>query len=494
MKLVPRLSHVLLPLMLAVAASVAACQGCHSSTPQPQALSTTALPPTLRLYLVSNLAGGLEPCGCSKNQLGGVDHLGAYLRAQQAQAPDSLLAAVGPTYFLDPVLQGEQTTQDRWKAEALATALQKMNLVAWAPGANDWADGAPTLNRLRELSGAKLLAANLRGATAGAVATTLREIHGIKVGFIGLSAPLRTGFPPEGVEIDPPTSLLKKEIDTLQGQGAQVLVGLFALPRGDALRLIEGAPALHVVAVGKPFEQGDANDKPVPPVQIGSTVVVQSSNHLQTVAVVDLHVRDQSFSFQDGTGLDGAPKPAPTMGSYFRTSTVDITVDLGRDESIYSSMLEYYGKVNEHNRTTFADRKAPPPGPDGNRYVGIDTCSTCHAGAREVWKKTAHARAYKTLSDQHKEFNLDCVSCHVTGYGKPGGSTVTDNQFLQNVQCESCHGPGKLHTENPMDKARIIAKPAAESCVSGCHHPPHVDHFDAVARMAGILGPGHGKK
>lgn len=480
------------------AVSVAACQGCRSGPPQPGAgpgASPAAGPaPTLRLYLASTIAGALEPCGCSKNQLGGIDHLGAYIASQQKQAPASLLAAVGPVFFLDPVLRGEQTTQDRWKAEALATTLQKAGFVAWAPGANDWADGAATLASLREKSGGALLAANLGGATAGAAATALREAGGLKVGFVGLSAPARSGVAPEGVEVKPSAEPLRAAIAQLKQQGAQVLVGLFALPRGEALRLIEGTPELHVAAVGKPYEQGEANDKPLPPVLIGSTLVVQSSNHLQTVAVVDLHVRDGSFSFQDGSGVEGPARPPPPTGSFFRASTVNITVDLGRDDGIYLAMLDYYRKVNDHNRVAFADRKAPPAGPDGNRYVGVNACSPCHAGAREVWNKTAHARAYKTLADQHKEFNLDCVGCHVTGYQKPAGSTVTDNALLRDVQCEECHGPGGRHVENPSDKSRIIARPTAESCVSGCHHPPHVEGFDAVARMAAILGPGHQKK
>jgi hypothetical protein len=38
-----------------------------------------------------------------------------------------------------------------------------------------------------------------------------------------------------------------------------------------------------------------------------------------------------------------------------------------------------------------------------------------------------------------------------------------------------------------------IVKPSADSCLS-CHHPPHVHTFDAKAKMADILGPGHGEK
>ena len=110
-----------------------------------------------------------------------------------------------------------------------------------------------------------------------------------------------------------------------------------------------------------------------------------------------------------------------------------------------------------------------------------------------MWEKTAHAKAYKTLEDDHKEFNLDCVSCHVTGYGKPGGSTVTHNDTLRNVQCETCHGPGSLHVEDPENPKLITLKPDPQTCVDQCHHPPHVEGFDAKAKMDLVLGPGHGK-
>ena len=83
------------------------------------------------------------------------------------------------------------------------------------------------------------------------------------------------------------------------------------------------------------------------------------------------------------------------------------------------------------------------------------------------------------------------MSCHVTGYDKPGGSTVTHVEKLQNVQCEDCHGPGSLHARDPGKKDLIVAKPKADMCLS-CHHPPHVDGFDAKAKMRLILGPGHG--
>jgi hypothetical protein len=96
------------------------------------------------------------------------------------------------------------------------------------------------------------------------------------------------------------------------------------------------------------------------------------------------------------------------------------------------------------------------------------------------------------LSTQFKEFNLDCVSCHVTGYEKPGGSTVTMNASLRDVQCEECHGPGQAHVKTPKKPGLITREPKADMCARSCHHPPHVEAFDPARAKQFIVGPGHG--
>jgi hypothetical protein len=84
------------------------------------------------------------------------------------------------------------------------------------------------------------------------------------------------------------------------------------------------------------------------------------------------------------------------------------------------------------------------------------------------------------------------VSCHVTGYERPGGSNVTHVNKLQNVQCEACHGPGSLHVAS--GGGTDIARTPAESVCRGCHHTPHVaDDWDLSLSWSKIIGPGHGK-
>ncbi|HEX3775725.1 MAG TPA: multiheme c-type cytochrome [Polyangiaceae bacterium] len=516
---------------------LAACGGsCHGTQ---EAASLPAKTPTLRLYLVSSAAGALEPCGCVKDMLGGVDHLAAYVKSQAGNAPNSALLAAGPLFFMNTELTSERQTQDSWKADALARSLGAAGLRAWAPGANDFAAGVDTFHALAQAAQATPLAANLKAP--GVEPVRVFELGGIKLGVAGISVPSQFGKLPNGVSSSDPLAELKLAKSSLEQQGAQVRVLLAALPRGAALRLIDQVPGFQLLVVGKPFDQGESNDPPTPPEVIGSTLVVEAPNHLQALGVVDLFVRNDQFEFADGSNTAAeaerqsvrdrmrelerrlsAADPAgtstnpdlvarradlaslkaqqqklsapsaPQKGSFFRYNLVEVRDVLGSDRAVHDLIDGYYARVNEHNRDVFKD-KLPEPAPAGSsHYVGVEVCSSCHQSERAFWDKTQHAGAYATLSSAHKEFNLDCVSCHVTGYDKPGGSTVVHVEKLTNVQCEVCHGPGSRHVESPKDD-KLIALPEHSLCAGTCHHPPHVHaDWDANAAWQKIIGPGHG--
>ncbi len=532
--------------LMALATGTAACQGCRST---PGALTTSGsssgvrAPATVRIYVLSNLAGALEPCGCTKDQLGGIDRLGAYLSKEKGAAQAALLLAAGPTAFGDTKLEGPRATQDEWKAETLAGILGDLGLAAWIPGYNDWAGGAPLLARLSGVARAPLVASNLKGEGASSiVGTVLREIAGVRIGIVGVSSPTWDGALPSGVAVDDPVASMKAAASELKAKGADILIGAAALPRGEALRLADAVPSLSVLVVGKPVDRDETNDATPAPQLVGSTLVVDTSNHLQTVGVVDLFVRNRNFVFQDGTGIrqreeaesvgrraeelaarlqtwqkEGTVSPAdlearkadlarltqrraslaappapPAEGSYFRYELVELRDSLGRDSSTLERMRSYYRRVNDHNRQAFADRTPPPVEAGQSRYVGVAVCTNCHREARQVWNKTQHAGAYETLATEYKEYNLECIGCHVTGYEKPGGSTVTVNEPLRGVQCETCHGPGEAHAKAPTNPALNPLPPDTGICAKNCHHPPHVDGFDAAKKLPLVLGPGHG--
>src|SRR5262249_42071831 len=63
-----------------------------------------------------------------------------------------------------------------------------------------------------------------------------------------------------------------------------------------------------------------------------------------------------------------------------------------------------------------------------------------------------HARAYEALEKAKRpalrQYDGECVVCHVVGFGTTGG--YADEQttaHLKHVGCESCHGPGSVHVK-----------------------------------------------
>ena len=113
-------------------------------------------------------------------------------------------------------------------------------------------------------------------------------------------------------------------------------------------------------------------------------------------------------------------------------------------------------------------------------YVGDSKClMKCHAMevAKSKGKSNKHNIAYESLVNypQYKTYKEkgkegECLVCHVTGYGKPGGfKDEKSTPDLAKVGCEACHGPGSEHVAaDPEDikekKATIILRPDCVQC------------------------------
>ncbi|MBS1261940.1 MAG: hypothetical protein MAG453_01277 [Calditrichaeota bacterium] len=117
---------------------------------------------------------------------------------------------------------------------------------------------------------------------------------------------------------------------------------------------------------------------------------------------------------------------------------------------------------------------AGPEGPSGVEdpnmtYLGAEgaDCAHCHSAPATQWPGTAHSTAYGDLDEADRE-NPYCLQCHTTGwdsqvaygdtviapgnygpdeygyddYFKVEGDSAAERRAeLENVQCESCHGP-----------------------------------------------------
>jgi hypothetical protein len=166
---------------------------------------------------------------------------------------------------------------------------------------------------------------------------------------------------------------------------------------------------------------------------------------------------------------------------------------LPRDPGLASAMRALDKAIGAAN---LRHAEPPPRAPAGRAaFVGDQACGKCHKKAAVFWKTTVHAHAWKTLVDGGKTGDDDCVSCHVTGYGEVGGSSLGFTKKLEAIQCETCHGPGSIHVaEEGLEDPPAVRLETPESLCVRCHNAKHSDTFQYQAYLRDIVGKGHGVK
>lgn len=179
--------------------------------------------------------------------------------------------------------------------------------------------------------------------------------------------------------------------------------------------------------------------------------------------------------------------------SSFSSVFTGLKVSLPEDREVLTIVNRTKEVMNDLNRTAMQKLKKqnarPQPSPD---LAGWKSCQECHPSQTTFWKQTKHANAWKTLVKANQHFNQDCLICHVTlqTYDK---EVIMKNNLLaglteefHNVTCESCHGPGKAHAEQP--EQIKLASPSEKTCLN-CHTPDHDTDFDYERKVQIIHCP-----
>jgi predicted CXXCH cytochrome family protein len=536
---------VLLALCLPGAVAIAIGASCGDDRSPPTTPERIARPaPDARLIVLTDMKGYLEPCGCTSRPLGGIDRMAAKVAELRRGVSRTVVVAAGDLFFgpeshpsgIDPT---RASSQEIWKAETLVDALERIGLDAATMGREDFSFGPQVFGDLAVRADFPLLAGGLEFARDGANLLEEKKIVDageFQIGLFGVTDPSRDGAFPEGAtRREEPAAAATRLARELTDAGADVIVVLVRGDRRLARRIASETPGVDFVVQG-----GIDRAEVITPSAVDSAFLLHAGNQGQGLVSVDLYLRnggaftdwsdwtvDEERSHQErqieerraliaewergnaaASDLDRQRRelgemerelarmrlPARVEGNAFNASYFELPFDAPRQAAITRMMTDYDRRVNSHNREVFADLVPPAPSPGQAHYVGSASCQSCHESAYRWWSGHPHGLAYRTLTERSKEFNLSCVGCHVTGYMRPGGSTVTHNLdgALVNVGCESCHGPGSAHVASA-EAPNLIARDTPESVCVGCHNQEHSDHFVYEAYRAMILVPGHGR-
>jgi hypothetical protein len=476
------------------------------------------------LFYTAEIHGTPEPCGCTSDPLGDVARYASLVREAARKGPVLLLDAGGLSFPESSTPKEKQANLQR--AKFLGQALTDIG----PPFAAGLAE-TDVIGRGAVAPPARL-AANLAHC-AGVTESVLKNVGGVRVGVLGVADPaLAAGLGGTG---DDPLPAAKREAAVLRSKGAELVVVLAPVEKPLARRIARDA-GVDLVVLGRQVGKGMARAE-----KVGDAYLVASADELQragridivwrgkgplvdgggpeatalrkveieqTVARIDKELeawaaaptsgdsgfiagkrREREGLLAERTQLD-APWKEPA-GSYFTNRLIPMRRTLPRDPKIAAAMHKLDGRIAAIN---LKDAKPPPPPEPGRAYfVGDAKCAACHKSAAAFWKKTVHASAWKTLVDGGKQNDYKCVSCHVTGYGEVGGSSLGHTDRLRNVQCEVCHGPGSTHVaeEGTEDPPAVHRQTPASTCTA-CHTEQHSDTFQYEAYLRDIVGTGHG--
>jgi hypothetical protein len=114
-------------------------------------------------------------------------------------------------------------------------------------------------------------------------------------------------------------------------------------------------------------------------------------------------------------------------------------------------------------------------------YLGMEKCKDCHPEHVKTYSEWKYSKNFRVLEMRGKEHDPQCVPCHTTGYGRPGGFvSVEKTPHMRNVQCESCHGPASLHVKSPTKEEHQATLSIPKNICTTCHRQHKHIGYDLV--------------
>lgn len=451
--------------------------------PVPTLASPGPAVPIKRVTLAwtGEVRGEIEVCGCPTVPYGGFERRDRYLDRLREQGEPVIVLDVG-----DMLVKGAKLASapdEALRAKTVLTLAVQVGLDAWAPSATDL--------ELRDASDgwARALAVNAEGLEGSRVI----DRDGVRIGVIGVSggapgrAPVasdvaqRVAAAVQGATADGWVVVSNAGSEVNRAAAAVPGVGMVLTTRGadlDAPARTPGAPIIEapdrgrfvsvvrwvigttpgpasLVVDGNSARGWDAWDDALErlPLQPPAALAAEKDRVARYWAAVE----------PEATGRNLALVRDRPLGT-------DLDVDAAHDDVAST--------IRSFQRAAIGAAKTRTEEPSATRYVSASRCQGCHNTYFTSWVFTDHAKAWQSLVSRQAEQDPECVGCHSTAWGEPGGNASLTKSAMNTwhaVQCESCHGPGSAHADDPHGSKTTPITPT--TCLA-CHDPANSPQFD----------------
>ncbi len=399
--------------------------------------------PKLAVVITGRQDGYLEPCGCA-----GLDRMRGGLGRRQTMI-ESLRAKGWPLVVVDVGgISRRAGVQAILKFRLSVEAMTEMGYDAIGLGTAELQ--LPAAELLTAVAGEEgrprcFLSANVGlYGPAGRIVPRQRVLlaRGLRVGVVSvLGGKYQREIHNPDVEMSDPQVALTGLVDEMR-------------PACDLMVLLAYAPQEESVALARRFPQFDvvvtADGPPVAPaaptpIDGSKTVLVEVGEKVKDVVVLGWY----------GQGAEG-----------LKYQRVPLDLRFAPAAQAKVRMADYQESLRELGLDGLGVRPMPHPRKllQGD-FIGAERCGICHEAEYDVWKKSKHAQAMQTLAglDPPRQFDPECLACHVTGW-HPQGCYPYESGYLSQestprlagVGCENCHGPGQSHAAAEAGGDRIV--------------------------------------
>ncbi|HEY2880836.1 MAG TPA: multiheme c-type cytochrome [Pirellulales bacterium] len=389
--------------------------------------------PKLALVFTGLQNGYIEPCGCSgkENQKGGLSRRDMLLHR--------LAAEKWPLVALD--LGGQVRRfgkQQELKFQATADALKTLGYQAVGFSPDDLRLSAGEL--LSSVAAVGNQASTFVCANVGLYAFDEKilpryriiDAGGMKIGVTSvIGDKYRAEVNNQDLQFQPAEMALKEVLPKLEAAKCNYLVLLSNATKDESIALAKKFPQFNVVMTA-----GGADEPPA-----DSEAIAGTKGRLIELGPKGMYAI-----------VLGLYSDQPNAKDAVRYQRVPLDARFGESPRMKQALASYQDQLKELG---FSDLGIKPMAhPTGRTFVGSQTCGECHSKAFAVWKKTPHATALLTLTklDPPRQFDAECLSCHVTGWEPQkfapyagGYVSIEKTPQLAGNGCENCHGPGSQH-------------------------------------------------
>lgn len=402
--------------------------------------------PEVVLLLSAEGFGYMQPCGCSSPQFGGLDRRFNFLATLKERGWPVVAVDLG-----DIADTGQKAgPQTKLKYTYSMKALKALGYLAIGVGRNE-----TRLNLIEVLAEfalnepkPRVLAYNLQnreknfpGMVEGWEVSDGKGGEP-KVGVISIVGPIiAKEMKDPAVKFDAEEQAIPLALKEIQAKKPEVLVLLYQGTVEEAKALAGKFPQFQVILC-----LSREDEPPEKPIKVESTLIVNVGHKGRYVGLV---------------GVFKNPKANPPLDLHYQLVRLgpEYETPAGKEKghAILDLLEEYTREVKKNNLLAHVARTKHliqlTSGYESSTYVGSEKCKKCHEDSYKVWKASPHAKAFSTLTTVTKpslrQFDGECVSCHVTGFGiQSGFKNEAETAYLLDNGCENCHGPASIHVKN----------------------------------------------